>query len=113
MKVTYLLTLPIVVVAGSGPSLFGRNWLKAIKLDWKEIKSVSTELQHLLQKHSALFKDEMGRMKGITAKLTAKPDAQPKYCRARPVPYAMKEAIEKDLTRLEQQDIVERVDYSD
>ena len=28
--------LVLVVVAGDGPSLFGRNWLKYIQLDWKK-----------------------------------------------------------------------------
>ena len=28
--------LPLVVVEGNGPSLFGRNWLQAVKLDWGE-----------------------------------------------------------------------------
>ena len=32
--------LVLVVVAGNGPSLFGRNWLKYIRLDWGRIASV-------------------------------------------------------------------------
>ena len=32
--------LPLVVVDGDGPSLFGRNWLKHIRLDWYRIGSV-------------------------------------------------------------------------
>ena len=30
-------TLPLLVVEGTGPSLFGRNWIHAIKLDWGDI----------------------------------------------------------------------------
>ncbi|KAK2724600.1 hypothetical protein QYM36_001181 [Artemia franciscana] len=33
-------TLPLIVAAGNGPSLFGRNWLREIKLDWNMIKAV-------------------------------------------------------------------------
>ena len=43
VRVTYkshTATLPLTVVAGSGPSLMGRNWLTEIRLDWKEIFSV-------------------------------------------------------------------------
>lgn len=28
--------LPLVVIKGKGPSLFGRNWLEQIQLDWQE-----------------------------------------------------------------------------
>ena len=30
--------LPVVVLPGSGPTLLGRNWLQALKLDWKKSK---------------------------------------------------------------------------
>ena len=29
--------LPLVIVKGEGPTLFGRNWLTEIVLDWKGI----------------------------------------------------------------------------
>jgi len=32
----------LVVVGGNGPSLFGRNWLKYLQLDWGKIASVQT-----------------------------------------------------------------------
>ena len=31
-------TLPLQIVKGSGPALFGRNWLRTVKLDWVSIK---------------------------------------------------------------------------
>ena len=38
-----------------------------------------------------------------------KPDARPKFCKARPVPYALQEAVEAEYNRLESEGIVERV----
>lgn len=32
--------LPLVVVKGGGPPLFGRNWLGRIQLDWASIKMI-------------------------------------------------------------------------
>ena len=52
----------LVVVAGSGPSLFGRNWLKYLQLDWKCIATVKSPpagtLKNLLHEYDSLFKDE-------------------------------------------------------
>ena len=36
-------TLPLIVVAGEGPSLLGRNWLRRIRLDWKRIGAISCQ----------------------------------------------------------------------
>ena len=36
-------TLPIVVVQGHGPSLFVKNWLEKIKIDWNSIQLVQEE----------------------------------------------------------------------
>ena len=54
--------LPLVIVEGNGPPLFGRNWLQQITLDWKEISMVMTNLDALLQRYHSLFKDELGTM---------------------------------------------------
>ena len=42
-----------------------------------------------------------------------KPDARPKFCKARPVPYALQEAVEAECNRLESEGIVERVEFSE
>ena len=31
------LNLPLVVIAGEGPSLLGRDWLRHLKVDWRAI----------------------------------------------------------------------------
>ena len=117
-------TLPLVVVEGSGPSLFGRDWLARIKLEWKKICSIrmpnpdlSQEarkgLHTTLQSYPNVFKSGLGTIKGITAKLETKSDAQPKFCRARPVPYALQEAVEEEYHRLESAGIMEKVEFSE
>ena len=106
-------TLPLLVVSGRGPSLFGRNWLQKLKLDWGSIKRVSTELEELLSTHQAVFRKELGTLKGFEAKLFVRPGAIPKFFKPRSVPYSLKGAIEQDLERLETLGVIEKVQYSD
>ena len=40
--------LVLVVVAGNGPSLLGRNWLKYICIDWSSIFAVRTARKKML-----------------------------------------------------------------
>ena len=74
---------------------------------------VTTNLDSLLQRYHSLFKDELGTMVGVTAKLNVKPDAIPKFCRARAAPYALRDVIEKDINRLQKLGVLEKVQYSD
>ena len=74
---------------------------------------MTTAIDTLLQKHEVLFKDELGTMKNIQVRLCVKPDAVPKFCRARSAPYALRPVIEKDLIHLEKMGAIEKVKYSD
>ena len=64
--------LTVIVTPGSGPSLLGRNWLRHIRLNWKQIfnelklseENESVELNSILNKYAAVFKEELGTMKG-------------------------------------------------
>ena len=116
--------MPLLVVKGSGPSLFGRNWLSCVKLDWKKICSirvsdpgltpdVKSQLHNTVQCHSDVFNPGLGTIKGITAKLEMKADAQPKFYKAHPVPCALQEAVDAEYHRLESEGIVEKVEFSE
>ena len=78
--------LPLVVVKGDGASLFGRNWLEHIKLNWPVIHRVSNnrEVDDLLQKHQQLFCEELGTFKGMEAHIHVPPNTQPRYFKPRP-----------------------------
>ena len=63
-------TLPLLVVAGVGASLLGRNWLKKIALNWKAIHNVNMDqLQTILNQYSEVFKPGVGGTK-LTFSLT-------------------------------------------
>ena len=65
--------LKFLVVAGPGPSLIGRDWLTKIHLDWQKLNHVqstpSFSLQAILDCHCAVFRDELGLVRGTSAKI--------------------------------------------
>ena len=61
----------------------------------------------MLEKYSDIFKSELGTLKGFETKIYVDADAQPHYCKARTVPYALRGLVEKELQRLEAEDIIE------
>ena len=67
----------------------------------------------VLDRHEEVFKEELGMLRGATAKIHLNPEAQPKFYRARSVPYALKSKVELELDRLEKDGIIEPVQFSD
>ena len=107
--------LELIVVAGDGPSLFGRDWLQVITLDWASLHMVrqSQSVQEILDKHAEAFKEELGLVKEATAKIHVNPTAKPKFCRPRTLPYALRGKVEQELERLERSGIIEPIQFSD
>jgi len=91
--------LPLVVVSGEDPSLLGCDWMMKIKLNWIEIYAYTsdTSLAILLDHHSSLYEPELGKPKSYKASMQVDPQVKPKFYKACPVPYAMKEKMEAEL----------------
>ena len=108
-------SLQLLVVAGEGPSLFGRDWLMELQLDWCELYRVqqSITLQEIFNHHAPVFKEELGEAKGVTAKLHVSNTVKPCFCRARTVPHALKVKVEQALQQLIDQKVIESVTMSD
>ena len=50
-------TIPLVMVKGKGPSLFDKNWLERIKLNWLAVHKLQKDLlESFLSKHAAILK---------------------------------------------------------
>ena len=106
--------LPLVVVKGNGPSLFGRNWLHTIRLNWELINNVCKgALSKVLAHHQAVFKEGLGKLKGYEAKIGVDPEATPRFCKARPVPYSLRGKVEEELECLEKEGITEPVQFAE
>ena len=110
----------LYVVEGQGPSLMGREWLNEIKINWQELNlaaetsaPMNSEVGRLLQKYENVFKEGLGVMNTFEARLQVKEGARPRFCKARPVPFTLKAAIDRELDRLENEGILEPVTYSE
>ena len=108
----------LYVVEGVGPSLFGRDWLARIKIDWAEVKAISRwnadkEVERLVAKYTQVFEPGPGVMKHFKAHLALKPKATPRFCRPRAVPYSIKERVGQELDRLVQEGVLRKVDRAE
>ena len=71
--------------------------MKEVKLDWKKLlkmnmdeKQMESRLEKLINQHSEVFEEGLGTFTGPKAKIHVEVDAVSKFCKERPVPYAIK-----------------------
>jgi hypothetical protein len=109
--------LRLLVVHGNGPRLLGRDWLHHLKLNWKELFQVrklpSQSLQPILSRRAAVFKEELGTMRGVAATIYVENGCRPRYFRPRSIPYALRPRVEEELDRLQRMGVIEPVQFSD
>ena len=66
-------------------------------------------LEDTLGKYEALFEKGYGHIKLYKASIQVRELAQPFFLKARPIPYALKEKMEQELQRLEDEGIIYKV----
>jgi len=67
-------TLPLLVVAGNGPTLFGRDWRRYFELEWKSMGLAALDggqarVQVLLHNYPDVFAETLGKMEHHRATL--------------------------------------------
>ena len=83
--------------------LSGHEWLRNIKLDCCEIKTMRTghkaceTLENVLNCHTQVFSETLGALMGFETSLPLNPDQHPKFCQARVVPYALRPKVEAEI----------------
>ena len=114
--------LPITVVDGNMPNLMGRDWLTQLKLKWEELfplrapvhklERAPSPVDSLLSEFPDVFTDELGCLRDFKVHIPVPENVVPKYCKARPVPYALRDRLDAELEELEKQGVWRRVEYS-
>ena len=119
------MTLPLLTVRAEkyAPPLDGSAWMTMIRLDWKNLFSPfngqfvvkgdnDKHIECVKERYAEIFKPELGMVKGVTAKLHLKDNVKPVFQKARPVPYALRPAVEEELKRMEDEGIIEPMEVS-
>ena len=96
-----------------GPTLFGREWLESIHLDWPllhlETSDATPALEDVLSKHASVFSQGLGKMKNIQAQIQIKESAWPRSWKACSVALARKPAVDEALRELEAEGVIKKV----
>ena len=113
-------TLPLNVVHHpERPTLLGRSRLAKVRLNGSKVFHVKHEeaespnakqkLNSMLKNQANLFEDSYDGLKGHEAKIRVKPDAKPLFHKTRRVPYALREPVEAELRKLEENGVIKKV----
>ena len=109
--------LSIQVVPGKGPTLLGRDWLEKIQLNWHGIHQLCTpptiSVQQVLDRYPAVFNGKLGQIASASTPLHVDPSQQPRFFKARPVPYSLRTKVEAELTRLQEEGVIKPVTVSE
>ena len=73
---------------------------------------MNNALQEVLSRHSSVFSADLGALKDFKVSLDVDETAKPRYCKARPVPYAMRALVDEELDRLESLGVIEPVTHA-
>lgn len=104
--------LDVYVAQSEGVPLLGRDFFSKFNLQISMINSCSS-MDEYVQLYPQLFSDELGCYKNSQVSLTLKSDAKPIFYKARPVPFALRSAVENEITRLIKVGILVPVNFSD
>ncbi|KAK6959479.1 monoacylglycerol lipase abhd6 [Biomphalaria glabrata] len=111
--------LPLYILSKGSNPILGREWIRSLKINWSDIKQlISSEsciqenINCLIKEFDEVFSEGIGTVRNMQATIAIKDDAKPKFCNARPIPYAIKAKVEKELNKLENEGILSKVNYS-
>jgi hypothetical protein len=70
---------------------------------------IDPKLHKLLVKYKDLFRNGIGCLTQKKATLSIKPQSTPKFIKARPIPFAMRPKVEKELEKLERDGSISKI----
>ncbi|UYV80096.1 K02A2.6-like, partial [Cordylochernes scorpioides] len=102
--------LSILVADGLGPNILGRQWFEAFRLRIDFLNHIETN--PFSSEFEEVFKQEIDAYNGPLIHIDIPENAEPKFVKARTVPFALRELVDKELKSLEEQGVVEPVKFT-
>ena len=106
----------LVIVDNQGPCLLGRDLISSLQLNnfkLSEINKIKIDgKSEWVKKHPQLFASGLGCLKDQKFSIQVDPSVPPKYCKPRPVPYSLREGVEKALDKLVEEGTITPVTHS-
>ncbi|UYV72087.1 K02A2.6-like [Cordylochernes scorpioides] len=99
--------LSILVADGLGPNILGRQWFEAFRLRINFLNHIETN--PFSSEFEEVFKQEIDAYNGPLIHIDIPENAEPKFVKARTVPFALRELVDKKLKSLEEQGVIEPV----
>lgn len=110
-------TIELHVVRENSTSLLGRDFIQKFNLELVPVNAVVSKSdgieKKLVEQFPTVFSGKLGEFNKYTVKLSTKPGSKPIFFKARPVPFAMREKIDKELDRLVDLGVLKPVEYSE
>ncbi|KAL0881999.1 hypothetical protein ABMA27_001748 [Loxostege sticticalis] len=99
-------------------AIFGRSWMKDLKLELADIRCIHAEtnpkLDELLEQYSTnVFSNDLGKIPNYQGHLNLHPNTQPIFIKPRRVPYALKSKVDEEIERLCTQGVITKIDHSE
>ncbi|XP_059045676.1 uncharacterized protein LOC131841376 [Achroia grisella] len=110
--------LQLFVFENGGPPLLGRTWIRRLQLNTLECHNNIAEVNHnsivkmLRVEFPEVFADGLGTYNKSCIQLHLT-DKTPVFVKARPLPLALREPVERELERLKRDDVIYKVERSD
>lgn len=115
--------LPLYILKHGGPPLFGRDWIAHLGMPdivTNPCNSLTAPSGHndgwvesLKQRFPDVFSEHLGKIKNDCVRLKLKPNAHPRFFKARTVPFALRAGVEAELIHLEEEGVISKVEHSE
>ena len=107
----------IVDITNDQLPLLGRDWLLKLRLDWPKLLGYNSvhkmDSMTLKSEFPDVFKKELGFLQSIEAVIDLKEGSKPRFCKNRPIPFALREQVEQTIHKQVADGELEPVDRSD